>query len=59
MSRPTNTERGARLAYEIAQEQLQQLFPDQLPREFWIAIADEASVTIAECSFLRQAVSHG
>lgn len=58
MSRPTDTERGARLAYDIAQEQLQQLFP-QLPREFWAEIADEASVTIAECSFLRQAVAYG
>jgi hypothetical protein len=58
MSRPTDTERGARLAYEIAQEQLQQLFPE-VPREFWAAIADEASVTLAECSFLRQAVAHG
>lgn len=58
MSRPTDTERGARLAYEIAQEQLQQLFP-ALPREFWTQIADEASVTLAECSFLRQAVAHG
>ena len=57
MSRPTDVERGARLAYEIAQEQLQQLFPGQLPREFWNEIADEAAVTIAECSFLRQAIS--
>lgn len=54
MSRPTDTERGARLAYDIAQEQLQQLFPGQLSREFWAQIADEATVTIAECAFLRQ-----
>lgn len=56
MSRPTNTERGARLAYDIALEHLQQLFPaNGLGHEFWSPIADEAAVTLAECRFLRAA----
>ena len=55
MARTTDTERGARLAYEIAQVALQDLFPE-LPRSFWEEIADEASVTIAECSWSREAM---
>lgn len=56
MSRPTDTERGARLAYDIAVERLQDMFPaDGLDRAFWDGIADEAAVTVAECGFLRAA----
>lgn len=56
MSRPTDTERGARLAYDVAMERMQDLFPaDGQGRAFWSAIADEAAVTVAECGFLRKA----
>jgi len=59
LSRPTDTERGARLAYDIAVDRLQDMFPaDGLDRSFWDGIADEASVTIAECGFLRRAQVH-
>lgn len=60
MSRPTDTERGARLAYEVAIERLQQLFPaDGLSREFWDGIADEAAVVRAECRWLREVQAQG
>ncbi|MBD9377956.1 hypothetical protein [Pseudoxanthomonas sp. PXM04] len=56
MSRPTDTERGARLAYDIAIERLQDLFPAEgQGRAFWSTIADESAVTLAECALLRQA----
>jgi hypothetical protein len=55
MARPTDTERGARIALEIAIDQEQQLFPGELSRPFWTAIADEAAVTISECAALRAA----
>jgi transcriptional regulator of acetoin/glycerol metabolism len=59
VARPTDQERGARLAFDIAREELQQLFPRELDRDFWAAIADEAAVTLAECGFLREALRHG
>ncbi|MGS1079146.1 hypothetical protein [Pseudoxanthomonas beigongshangi] len=56
MSHPTDIERGARLAYDIAVERLQDLFPAEgQGRTFWSAIADESAVTLAECRLLRQA----
>lgn len=56
MSRPTDTERGARLAYEVALERMQDLFPvEGQGRAFWSAIADRADLTISECNALRSA----
>lgn len=56
MSRPTDTERGARLAFDIALERIQDLFPAEgQGRAFWNAIAEEAVEVIHEGDALRQA----
>lgn len=60
MSRPTDTERGARLALDIAELKVHQpdLFLDALSVDFWRDIANAAAVTVAECRLLKEAV-HG
>lgn len=59
MSRPTDTERGARIAHEFAQLKLIQcdLFPSRRtpPLKFWREIAAIASEQLAECQALREA----
>ncbi len=59
MSRPTNTERGARIAYDLAQLKLiqRELFPSRRtpPLKLWREIAAIASEQLAECQALREA----
>lgn len=60
MSRPTDTERGARIALAICDQQLQpQLFPRELDRAFWLEIHHVAVAELLDADALRQAVSNG
>lgn len=58
MSRITDTERGARIAQEMARERLLQ--PDLFPGfgigdlYFWRAIKDAADATLNECHWARE-----
>lgn len=57
MSRPTDTERGARIALAICDQQLQpQLFPTDPPAEFWLEIHHAAVATLNECDHMRKAL---
>jgi hypothetical protein len=51
MSRPTNTFRGARIAFDQAHELATQpdLFTDAPPTEFWLAIRSAAFDQMQEC----------
>lgn len=57
MSRPTDTLRGARMAFDIADDLASQpdLFSDAPPTEFWLAIRAAASEQLDECAALRAA----
>lgn len=57
MSRITDTERGARIAFDIAYDRFDQpdLFGDAPDLAFWGAIARAASEQLAECAALRAA----
>lgn len=61
MSRPTDTFRGARLAFDLAAEQLTQpdLFGDAPPTEFWLAIREAARAQLDECNALAYAMREG
>ena len=52
MSRPTDTLRGARMAFDAAAFHLVQpdLFGGVLPRQFWAGIAKAAAEQIEECN---------
>ena len=58
MSRTTDTERGARMAVEIAYPHVQQrdLFPSTMPTDFWRGILAAASDQLTESKILRDAV---
>lgn len=58
MSRPTDTFRGARLAFDVAVEQLTQpdLFGDAPPTEFWLAIREAARAQLDDCAHLEAAI---
>lgn len=60
MSRPTDTERGARIALAICDEKLRQLelFP-AFTREFWLDIHHRAVAELLDADALRLAVSNG
>lgn len=55
MSRPTDTERGARIALNLAAAHLMQpdLFGDTMPREFWQVIELAANDQLDECDAYR------
>lgn len=63
MSRTTDTERGAWIAFDMAVAQYLQpgLFhdPDALPPEFWRGVQVAAMDQLDECEALRAAVGHG
>lgn len=56
MSRPTDTERGARLAARAAVERMQQedLFEDVPPSDFWERIFHSAAQQLAEERWARE-----
>jgi len=59
MSRPTDMERGARIALGIAQMRCTQpdLFDDQPDVDFWREIAHCAQLEIAAAEYLRAALA--
>ena len=59
MSRPTDTERGARIALEICDQQIRQpdLFPGALDAPFWLEIHHAAVAELADAECLRRAVA--
>ena len=60
MSRTTDTERGARLALSICDQQMQpQLFARDLDAGFWMEIHHAAVAELHEAEMLRRAVAHG
>lgn len=60
MSRPTNTERGARIARDTAWTMLRQgdLFHTRTDRELWQSILDRSLETLAEEMACRRELSH-
>lgn len=50
--------RGARLAFDIAHDQLTQpdLFADAPPTEFWLAIREAARAQLDDCAHLEAAI---
>lgn len=58
MSCPTDTARGARLAFDLAVEHLTQpdLFADAPPTEFWLAIRAAAQLQLDESAALQDAI---
>lgn len=57
MSRPTDTERGARMALAICDQQLQpQLFPRELDQSWWLDIHHLAVAELVDAEYLRRAV---
>lgn len=58
MSRPTDAQRGARLAYEVALDALTQpdLFSDAPPTEFWEAIRAAAFAQLEDCAAEARAI---
>ena len=59
MSRPTDAERGARIALEICDEQIRQpdLFPGALDAPFWLEIHHAAVAELHDADLLRLAVA--
>lgn len=59
MSRPTDAERGARLALDICDRQIRQpdLFPGALDAGFWLEIHHAAVAELLDVDLLRQAVT--
>lgn len=59
MSRPTDTERGARLAMQISAERLKQpeLFGDTLPPAEWGGINLAATLQYLDCLRLREVMA--
>ncbi|APP84820.1 hypothetical protein BI317_12265 [Xanthomonas hortorum pv. gardneri] len=59
MSRPTDTERGARIALEFVESKLiqRELFPTRRtpPLKFWRQIKQIAADHLAECKAMREA----
>jgi hypothetical protein len=57
MSRPTDTFRGARMAFDQAEDLASQpdLFTDAPPTEFWLAIRAAAFDQLEECAALEAA----
>lgn len=58
MSRPTDTERGARMACVVAMVKQRQpdLFPGALDAEFWYSVERAADEQLAECRAYREAL---
>jgi hypothetical protein len=54
VSRPTDAERGARIAYDLADDLASQpdLFGDAPPNEFWLAIRAAATAQLDDCAAL-------
>ena len=59
MARPTDVERGARIALEVAHGKLMQhpLFPEPLGEEFWRSVRAAAADQLVECDAFRAAQS--
>lgn len=59
MSRPTDTFRGARIAFDIADQNAAQpdLFADGITVEFWQSIRDAAWYQLQDCLALQHAMT--
>lgn len=57
MSRPTDTERGARIAWDFAFEReiQKELFASDLDPEFWRRVRMAAEEQLQECQAMREA----
>lgn len=59
MSRPTDTERGARIVLAICDRELMpQLFARDLATDFWLEIHHQASAVLVEAQWSK-AIRHG
>lgn len=61
MSRTTDVERGAWMAFDVAVVRATQpdLFRDVLPPQFWRDIQLAAMDQLDECAALREVICHG